>query len=81
MPVNEKQKKMGTLCLMLSTFFLPMGYDAAFKLLMDWTGSYWITDLTFYLISLFFFGLYLFFNKIRLDKYIMNKFKKNGQEF
>jgi hypothetical protein len=37
--------------LMLAMFFLPLGYDALFKLIMDVTGSYWAADLVFYSIS------------------------------
>jgi len=37
--------------LMLAMFFLPFGYDALFKLIMDLTGSYWAADTVFYCIS------------------------------
>jgi hypothetical protein len=37
--------------LMLAMFFLPFGYDALFKLIMDVTGSYWAADIVFYSIS------------------------------
>jgi hypothetical protein len=37
--------------LMLAMFFLPFGYDALFKLIMDISGSYWIADVVFYSIS------------------------------
>jgi hypothetical protein len=37
--------------LMLAMFFLPLGYDALFKLIMDVTGSYWAADIVFYSIS------------------------------
>ena len=36
---------------MLAMFFLPFGYDALFKMIMDSTGSYWIADVVFYSIS------------------------------
>ena len=49
-----------TFCLMTAMFFNPFGFDALFKAVMDWTGSYWITDLIFYLIAGFFFGLYIY---------------------
>ena len=48
---------------MLAMFFNPLGFDALFKLVMDWTGSYWTTDLLFYLASASFFGLYFLFKK------------------
>jgi hypothetical protein len=37
--------------LMLAMFFLPFGYDALFKLIMDLSGSYWVADSIFYSIS------------------------------
>jgi hypothetical protein len=50
----EKEKRLLFLkdtCLMLAMFFLPFGYDALFKLIMDWSGSYWVADIVFYSIS------------------------------
>ena len=37
--------------LMLAMFFLPLGYDMLFKLMMELTGSYWGADIVFYSIS------------------------------
>lgn len=52
---------------MLAMFFLPFGYDALFKLIMDKSGSYWVADITFYTISgcfwLSYFALSRFLNK------------------
>lgn len=48
---------------MFSMFFLPLGYDALFLLIMNLTGSYWITDVIFYLISACFLGLYFYYSK------------------
>ncbi len=48
---------------MLAMFFNPLGFDALFKLVMDWTDSFWITDILFYGVSLLFFGLYYIFRK------------------
>jgi hypothetical protein len=53
--------------LMLAMFFLPFGYDALFKLIMDITGSYWIADIVFYSISASFFISYFLLTK-RLNK-------------
>lgn len=53
--------KTATLCLMAGMFFNPFGYDAAFKLVLDLTGSYWTTAGIFYLIAASFFGLYFYF--------------------
>lgn len=62
MSVVTKQR-LAALCLMAGTFFLPFGYDVAFKMIFDWTGSYWITTFIFYLISASFFGGYIFLNR------------------
>ena len=45
--------------LLMSSFWLPFGYDAIFKLTMNLTGSYWKADVIFYCISGIFFLLYL----------------------
>ncbi len=51
-------KNMATICLILATFFNPLGFDALFALVMRWTGSFWVTDIIFYCLSALFFGLY-----------------------
>jgi hypothetical protein len=56
--------------LMLAMFFLPFGYDALFKMIMDISGSYWIADVVFYSISGFFWLLYILFTRL------LNKSKK-----
>jgi hypothetical protein len=61
---------------MLSMFFLPLGYDALFLLIMKLTGSYWITDLIFYLISASFLGCYFYFSKINPFDHFKNKVEK-----
>lgn len=51
---KEKEKRLTLYrdtSLMLAMFFLPFGYDALFKLMMDLTGSYWGADIVFYSIS------------------------------
>lgn len=50
--------------LMLAMFFNPFGFDALFALVMEWTGSYWTTDLVFYAVSASFFGLYFLHVKL-----------------
>jgi len=59
--VTEKQKrKLGSICLILATFFNPFGFDILFATIMRWTGSYWYTVSIFYFLSGLFFGLYFF---------------------
>jgi hypothetical protein len=65
--VTRKTKKHLTtlkeLFLMLAMFFLPFGYDALFKLIMDVTSSYWMADMVFYSISGCFFISYILLSK------------------
>jgi succinate-acetate transporter protein len=49
--------------LMLAMFFLPFGYDALFKLIMDLTGSYWVADIVFYSFSGCFWLSYILLTK------------------
>jgi len=60
------------LSLMLAMFFLPFGYDALFKFIMDITGSYWVADIVFYSISASFFILYFL-----LKGYVRKKSKSS----
>jgi hypothetical protein len=49
--------------LMLAMFFLPLGYDALFRLMMELTGSYWGADVIFYSISGSFWLAYILLTK------------------
>jgi len=49
--------------LMLAMFFLPLGYDALFKYVMDRSGSYWIADITFYTLSGCFWIIYILLSR------------------
>jgi hypothetical protein len=60
---KNTRKKLKTIALILATFFNPLGFDALFHLVMEWTGSYWITDAIFYGVSASFFGLYFLLSK------------------
>ena len=53
----NKKRQIGTLALMTSVFLNPMGFDAAFYMVMELTGSYGITTAIFYLASALFFTL------------------------
>jgi len=60
--LKEKEKRLilyKDTSLMLAMFFLPLGYDALFKLIMDLSGSYWVADAVFYSISGCFWLLYI----------------------
>jgi hypothetical protein len=68
--LENKESRLGLYrdtSLMLAMFFLPLGYDALFKLMMDITGSYWGADVVFYSISGCFWFSYILLTK-RLNK-------------
>ena len=62
---NLKQLKdvLAKVCLVLGTFFNPLGFDAAFALVTKLTGSYIVTDIIFYSVALLFFGLYFLLSR------------------
>lgn len=57
------QKCIAKICLVLGTFFNPLGFDAAFALMMKFTVSYILTDIIFYSVALLFFGLYFILSR------------------
>jgi len=59
----KRKKKIAMICLILATFFNPLGFDILFALVMSWTKSYLITDIIFYCISMSFFFLYWIISK------------------
>ena len=54
----KRKKALKTFTLVLATFFNPLGFDVLFAAVMNWTGSYWVTDVIFYCLSALFFGVY-----------------------
>lgn len=61
MAIVKRQKlreNLAKTCLVLGTFFNPLGFDAAFAFTTKLTGSYFITDVIFYGVALLFFGVY-----------------------
>jgi hypothetical protein len=48
--------KLAGVCLVLGTFFNPLGFDALYALTVRLTGSYWGASLCFYLLSAVFFA-------------------------
>ena len=60
---KKRLKALRETSLMLAMFFLPFGYDALFKLIMELTGSYWIADAIFYGISGLFFVSYILLSR------------------
>jgi len=70
------KQRIATLSLVLAMFFNPLGFDVLFNAVMTLTGSYWTTDIIFYLISLSFLGLYFYLQGINPIKKIKNKINK-----
>jgi len=67
------KEKLATISLMMGMFFLPFGYDALFKVILDWTHSYWTTDVVFYSLSAVFFMSYYYFSNTNPVKAVLNK--------
>jgi len=65
---RNRLKALRETSLMLAMFFLPFGYDALFRLLMEATGSYWIADAIFYCVSGLFFVCYILLSR-HLNKF------------
>jgi len=61
--IDIRRKKLATICLFFAMFINPFGFDILFKLVIDLTKSYWITDLIFYLTSALFFCLYFYLSR------------------
>ena len=57
------RNRIAIVCLMLGMFFNPLGFDVLFKMVLDWTGSYWATTGIFYFVAALFFGLYFYFSR------------------
>jgi len=60
---KEYRNVLTKICLVLGTFFNPLGFDAAFALVTKLTGSYIVTDIIFYSVALLFFGLYFILSR------------------
>lgn len=59
------KKKIGTICLGISTFLNPLGFDIVVYKLMTLTNDYWHTMGILYVISALLFGLsYISFKKV-----------------
>ncbi len=63
--------------LVLGIFFLPIGYDFIFYLVIQLVGSYWIADLIFYALSGIFFSLYFYGSRknSKSIRYYYDKYK------
>ena len=73
--VNGARQNLAIIALMVATFLNPLGFDISFKMILDLTGSYWLTTGIFYLVSALFFGLYFWLADKRPIKYLVNVIK------
>ena len=62
-----RRETIAQLCLVIGTFFNPFGFDFLFAFTTKLTGSYFVTDVIFYGVALFFFGLYYFFSRKKTE--------------
>jgi len=74
---KRTKKKLAFWCYSLGLFFLPFGYDAIFKFIMDWSKSYWVADVVFYSISSSLFIGYFIFSEKNPIKEFMKWYKRN----
>jgi hypothetical protein len=58
-----KRENIAKICLVVGTFINPLGFDAAFAFTTKLTGNYLLTDVIFYGVALFFFGLYFLLSR------------------
>lgn len=63
----KRKENIAKIFLVLGTFFNPLGFDAAFAFTTKLTGSYVVTDLIFYGVALFFFGLYFLLSRKKTE--------------
>lgn len=67
---KRTKKKLANWCLVWAMFFLPAGYDALFKCVMDLT-AYWTADLLFYCIFFIFIsGRFYFLEQNPITEFI-----------
>ena len=65
------KRRLAKIALLAGMFFLPLGFDVAFKYALDITGSFLFATLIFYCVSLaFFISSYLSKDKLKSD-YLM----------
>jgi len=62
-----KRENIAKICLVLGTFINPLGFDALFAFTTKLTGSYVITDVIFYGVALFFFGLHFLLSRKKIQ--------------
>ena len=74
---KRTKKKFALWCLTFGMFFLPAGYDALFKFVMDLAKSYWVADIMFYCISLILFCGYFYFSDTNPITAFMKMYKRN----
>lgn len=74
---KRTKKKVALWCLTFAMFFLPAGYDAIFKFIMDLANSYWVADIVFYFISIVLFCGYFYFSEINPINAFIKWYKRN----
>ena len=76
--INEVwRKNLAIPVLMVATFLNPLGFDILFKIVLDRTGSYWLTTSIFYLASASFFGLYFWLSGKKPISYLISLIRKS----
>jgi hypothetical protein len=66
--IDVTKEKIGTICLWISTFLNPCGFDILVYKLTELTKNYWSSMHVLYLFALLFFGLSYIFYKFKFNK-------------
>jgi hypothetical protein len=69
------KNKIATICLILSIWMNPLGFDVLMATLIQLTGNYWVADMLLYCGAAFFLGLYFYFSGINPFNHIMDHMK------
>lgn len=73
------KKKLGNWLISLALFLNPLGYDCIVYFINTFTNNYWMTMSFMYVLTGFFFSLFLYLYKINPIKIIQKRLKyKNG---
>lgn len=75
------RERLGIMCLAAGFFFLPLGFDIAFYMVQEWTGSYAVATFLFYVLSALFFIAYFLLHKKNPVSHAKEKVKEKKESF
>jgi hypothetical protein len=69
------KRNIGNILIALGMFLNPLGYDIIVYGITQVTHSYWMTMSFMYMLSMVFFGLFIYLNQLNPIKHVKNKLK------